>query len=432
MSGGNSFPPSFFLDSSIFIALRLDVPSGAQVSTPVYIKEIIGDMGSIRAIVSRYFESVHRWMAIISKKFFYIQHLNPMSQLPGDVSLLILCMKLITWLPTASGEDSKSIHYYAAKRFYSELEAMGIYSIQILQSGILIALYEFGHAIYPAAYLSIGACARYGSAFGFDSSNISCIPESGDWIQVEERKRSWWAIMILDRCVALGDAKRALAIQEPGMSSILPMNDTDWDEGIQTPNKQYTLGSASDLNMGKLARLVQAAHLLGRVLRNASDEIPDETFRRQEAVKLYRALSALLSLSEAESSITELEFCSQIAICNCALLVLFKTHKGLINDLPSQTEQKWDTKVAVAKRAAEVCKIFLTTEKYPVDRIAPLVAHFYYQSALLYFETYQSTWGGDSYETFELLKRGLSEIGKKWQCGGEMCESVQRSTIPGD
>lgn len=67
--------------------------------------------------------------------------------------------------------------------------------------------------------------------------------------------------------------------------------------------------------MGRFARLVQAAHLLGRVLRNTADESLDQDFRQQEAAQLYRTLLALLNLSEVESKIKELEFCSQVAIC---------------------------------------------------------------------------------------------------------------------
>jgi hypothetical protein len=67
--------------------------------------------------------------------------------------------------------------------------------------------------------------------------------------------------------------------------------------------------------MGRFARLVQAAHLLGRVLRNVADNTLDESFRTQEAAQLYRTLSALLSLAEVESQIKIQEFCSQIAIC---------------------------------------------------------------------------------------------------------------------
>ena len=94
---------------------------------------------------------------------------------------------------------SKSPAYLAAKRFYADVEAAGIYKLQVLQAGILLALYELGHAIYPQAYLSIGTCARFAIAFGFDEKGTRVNNAACDWIEHEERKRAWWAILILDR-----------------------------------------------------------------------------------------------------------------------------------------------------------------------------------------------------------------------------------------
>jgi hypothetical protein len=75
-------------------------------------------------------------------------------------------------------------------------------SIHVLQAGILITFYELGQAIYPAAYLSVGSCARYGLALGIDK--LSLIPPSeGDasqaWNEQEESRRVWWAVLIFDR-----------------------------------------------------------------------------------------------------------------------------------------------------------------------------------------------------------------------------------------
>lgn len=160
----------------------------------------LGDMASLRDISSRYFNTIHEGLPIISKKRFCAQQLNSLSEPRADAALLVLCMKLILWHPTEADTDPETTLYYATKRFHFTLQATGIPSIQIVQAGIIIALYEIGHSIFPAAYMTIGACARYGSAFGFDGNAMSMTMSRG-WIDVEERKRAWWAIMILDRLV---------------------------------------------------------------------------------------------------------------------------------------------------------------------------------------------------------------------------------------
>lgn len=65
---------------------------------------------------------------------------------------------------------------------------------------ILICLYETGHAIYPQAYISIGHVGRLGQAIGLHDTDMPQLAlEPGNWDQMEERRRVWWAVYILDR-----------------------------------------------------------------------------------------------------------------------------------------------------------------------------------------------------------------------------------------
>jgi hypothetical protein len=92
--------------------------------------------------------------------------------------------------------------YHAAKRFHMAVEAVGVLSVHVLQANILTAIYEMGHAIYPAAYISVGTCARYGLALGIDKcvTGPPCESEwARFWVEIEEKRRAWWAIILLDR-----------------------------------------------------------------------------------------------------------------------------------------------------------------------------------------------------------------------------------------
>jgi hypothetical protein len=213
------FPAVFFLDAEIFEKLNLETPR-APVSIPAYVNKLLGDSLCIREMASQYFSTVHHWMNILSRKRFYTQQLRPLSQPSAEVTLLLLCMKLIAWVPSTVAEDPKTPLYTAAKGFHSELEIIGCCSIQVLQAGILIAVYELGHSIYPAAYMSIGACARYGTAFGF-GENGSKTNESRDWMESEESKRAWWAIMVLDRYVGSGSPPLVQALTTVIVLSLL-------------------------------------------------------------------------------------------------------------------------------------------------------------------------------------------------------------------
>lgn len=149
----------------------------------------------------RYFAQIHKWMPFISKKRFYENLVNPLNQPRSDVVLLIFCMKLALWLPadSSNGTEPRTSSYLFAKRILLEAEVAGILSLQILQAWLLVTLYELGHAIYPSAYMSIATCARYGSLLGLKRDRSTIFRDPATWVEHEERRRTWWAIVIFDR-----------------------------------------------------------------------------------------------------------------------------------------------------------------------------------------------------------------------------------------
>lgn len=101
-------------------------------------------------------------------------------------------------------EDGRSAVYKVVKRFHAEVEAFGTMSIHVLQAAVFLAIYEIDQAIYPSAYLSVGACARYGIALGLNKQlkNRSGIDHPArSIVELEEQRRVWWAVLILDRYV---------------------------------------------------------------------------------------------------------------------------------------------------------------------------------------------------------------------------------------
>lgn len=117
---------------------------------------------------------------------------------------MCLCMKLYCTPAPSYEDDGKRTLYKIVKEFYAEVEATGIMSVCILQSALLIAVYEIGNAIYPAAYMTVGSCARYGVALGLDKLMVSLTGQGNlgkPWMEIEEMRRVWWGILILDRYV---------------------------------------------------------------------------------------------------------------------------------------------------------------------------------------------------------------------------------------
>lgn len=87
-----------------------------------------------------------------------------------DLALLFLSMNLIITVPGPELASAADSHLYrAAKRFLFLLESAGTATILYLQALILVTLYEYSHAIYPAAWLSVGNCVRFANMLGLPS-----------------------------------------------------------------------------------------------------------------------------------------------------------------------------------------------------------------------------------------------------------------------
>jgi hypothetical protein len=108
-------------------------------------------------------------------------------------------MKLFTVPP--QDEPSTDIWYQNAKRCLGLAESSGSVSGRLVQGALLLALYEIANGIYPAAYLSVGYCARLGHALGIhDRKNASqMFPVPGSWTETEELRRIWWGVLVLER-----------------------------------------------------------------------------------------------------------------------------------------------------------------------------------------------------------------------------------------
>jgi hypothetical protein len=191
-----------FLDPTLLRSGQIDFSQSATY-VPAHILALLGDIEAIRETASVFFKHIHTWMPFISKKRFYEIHLRSSLHTRPDVVLLLLALRLLGSLPPTNPRNPRTTLYSIVKQFYLQLESSNTFSILVLQAGILLALYELGHGIYPAAFLSIGACARYAHALGIKTGSQSARKRVLSLVEVEEQRRVWWAIVILDRYVPI-------------------------------------------------------------------------------------------------------------------------------------------------------------------------------------------------------------------------------------
>lgn len=179
-------------------------PNSITSTVQGYATMLFGSAQRLDAILLEYFSTVHQWMPFVSRQRFYEQ-LSGLSSTSDHSFVLLTCgMYLILSVPPGIEVGSaRSANYMEVKRLLALAESQGPPVIDLVQCRLLVALYEINHGATDEAYLSLGKCSRAGIILGLDHK----LRRQDDfrhrsWVQLEEERRTWWAITILDRCGA--------------------------------------------------------------------------------------------------------------------------------------------------------------------------------------------------------------------------------------
>ncbi|KAH6967597.1 hypothetical protein BKA56DRAFT_636383 [Ilyonectria sp. MPI-CAGE-AT-0026] len=394
------FPPAYFLDSVLFHR------SGARIkdhgsNIDVGLSSLVGNIHTDLGFVSSYFDLVHPWLPILSKKRFKERVLNPLSASQPENTLLIAATKLVA--ENISGGDARTLLYTSVKLTFPRLEASGILEFKVLQAWILLAVYEIGHGIYPAAYLTIGSCVRYAGALGVDTSVERITAENADDLECEEQRRSWWAILLLDRYIHLGCPERVSSYRDATNASILPFDDVLWDNGSLSDAQVHRLSSTLTMAMGRFCLTAQAAILLGKVFHNVQAPEQDE-FRRQEAKILDDTIVALTQVSLEEGRFRGIGICSPTTIC-------FSDSRPVSAGWSAPQGWECDAIASMLKLAESLA----STGRCGAEELSPFCLDAMYRSGLFYAQRYSQHGDEDALKSFETIKSALEVIGRRWR-----------------
>ena len=153
--------------------------------------------------VSAYHQAIAPWFPIASE----LQgRLRPTwDETPLDVALLCLSIVLLTTSPSLTAKSDGNTFeletlYLQTKSSLALAEGLGFNSFPIIQSRILITLFEISHGFYPAAYISIGATLRATESLEIHPRADALQPHCSDGaVSHEETILIWCGILVLDR-----------------------------------------------------------------------------------------------------------------------------------------------------------------------------------------------------------------------------------------
>jgi hypothetical protein len=159
-----------------------------------------------------YFDKIHPCLPIIHKgRYFASLSMAPNLRPP-------VALRYAIWTLAASISDDHGhiqTHLYHKARKYLEDSEMkghgeGIISVAACQAWILVTTYEFKLMYFPRAWMSTGRAVRLAQMMGLhrlDGSGLEvkqCLPAPKDWIEREERRRTFWMAFCLDRYASIG------------------------------------------------------------------------------------------------------------------------------------------------------------------------------------------------------------------------------------
>lgn len=193
----------FLHSSSSDPSLPLDCVLHLQV---LHIFHITGQ--SFSGVCDRYFEGFHRWLPVVSRVLLdEIDAMHQDSYPPVDFSLLVLAMYLVTIIPcsdTMTEVMSPRVLYLELKMLLARAQATTYASRGLIQTGLLLASFEYTCGRPYAAYLSTGTCAQMASILGinYDQSSrgrFNRHPARG--LMALEERNIWWGTIVLERYV---------------------------------------------------------------------------------------------------------------------------------------------------------------------------------------------------------------------------------------
>ncbi|KAL7801848.1 hypothetical protein V8C43DRAFT_312761 [Trichoderma afarasin] len=326
-----------FIEPSVYHDASLGPPS-EDVSIPSSIAAHVGHPDQIYEIGAKFFQATSLWMPIVCRKRFYADALNPISPYRRGLILLALTMKLYCAPASENGNDGRWTLYQLVKSFYADVEATASMSVHILQAAVFIAIYEIDQAIYPSAYLSVG-------------------------VEIEEQRRVWWAVLMLDRLLNIGDPGRPLATEDPTFDSFLPINDREFNDGTFRPEDAITISAGFNQKTSLFGGLAQATYLLGQTIKSISS-FPSpyggsQAIRFEEhTAQLRRTLHAYVQMVEKWTAVRKLQYCPASAICYIALFLLQDHHWKQVGAATAQeirsaifyeTKSAWEAICIMAK-----------------------------------------------------------------------------------
>jgi hypothetical protein len=173
-----------------------------------------------------YFSTIHSWFSLVHKEKFESTYrlstdsdrqsetvagqssMHDGSESPelqidsADSALFFLCLYMITQIATTRRPNTEIFCplYRTTKRIFALLKCLAAPTVELIQCGAFITLFEYGHGDSTSAYRTLSETVALSRVFGLKPGKHCGDTEAAeiDWDE-DECRSIWWCLFILDQ-----------------------------------------------------------------------------------------------------------------------------------------------------------------------------------------------------------------------------------------
>ncbi|KAI7237583.1 hypothetical protein KC330_g3050 [Hortaea werneckii] len=394
MGSANNNNPEMASEESFpweMISLGLDEPMPPQ--------DVIDELNQA------YFDKIHATLPMIHRPRYYASlDLAPHMRPP-------VCLRYAMWASAAAVTDKYQDlqqHFYARARKYIQQDEMkghgeSMISVAHCQTWVILATYEFKLMYFPRAWMSAGRACRMGLMMGLhrvDGVGLDvkqCLPPPKDFIEHEERRRTFWGCFCVDRYSSIGTGW-PMVVDEKDIMSVLPANEDAYLIG--KAESALTLAEALSPDgtpyLSSFAGVVLLGCLFGRNLTHLhrpdpgerEDDLNGEFWKRHRsmdnillniALALPDRLRLPMGISDPNVVFTNMNIHTS-AIC-LHQAAIFKAEKNRMHARVSQ-----ESKIRCITAASEIASIMRQISHIDVSLMNPFVSFCLYVAARVFVQ----------------------------------------------
>ena len=271
-------PDDSFIDPALNSLPDFGISSSDEFSWEMIglgLEESLPSQEAIDELNQVYFEKIHPSIPMMHRARFLASmdlapHMRP-----------CVALRYAMWTHACSVTSKYSAyteHFYQRARKYAEQDEMRSHGENMItlghcQAWTLIGAYEFKLMYFPRAWMSIGRASRLALMMGLHRQDRvgldvkQTLPPPRDWIDREERRRTFWMAFCQDRYASIGTGW-PMGMDERDILTNLPASDQAFLTGRQEHTAQLAdvLGGDRTDEISSFSGVILLATLYGRNL----------------------------------------------------------------------------------------------------------------------------------------------------------------------